>query len=313
MEICKVDKSEYEEQVKECIHAFQSVTFNELNKDKCDELLYFLFKDTKYRLGLILGATNKALQSPFSAPMGGFSPISTSTKIGYFDDALIALKQWAKENEYKSIEFYLPPEFYHENLIAKQVNTLWRHEFIISNIDLNYAFHLSSFNDEYQSQINYNARKNLKISLKANLSFELCTDIDTKQQAYLVIKQNRENKGFPLRMTWEQVAETVKIINSDFFLVKDSSGKAIASAIIFHVAPKVVQVVYWGDIFEYSKLKTMNFLSFKVFEYYKSKNFEVVDLGISTVDSEPNHGLAEFKESIGCSVSPKFKFKYKTN
>ena len=36
----------------------------------------------------------------------------------------------------------------------------------------------------------------------------------------------------------------------------------------------------------------------------KAKEIQIpfIDIGHSTVDSVPNHGLCEFKESIGCSI-----------
>ena len=59
--------------------------------------------------------------------------------------------------------------------------------------------------------------------------------------------------------------------------------------------------------------RTMNFLSYKVLEYYKNTNIKYVDIGPSTEDSLPNYGLCEFKESIGCFIMPKFTMKYEIN
>ena len=56
----------------------------------------------------------------------------------------------------------------------------------------------------------------------------------------------------------------------------------------------------------------MNFLSYKVFEFYSQLGKKNVDLGISTVNSVPNYGLCEFKEGIGCRIDPKFTFVHKT-
>jgi lipid II:glycine glycyltransferase (peptidoglycan interpeptide bridge formation enzyme) len=69
-----------------------------------------------------------------------------------------------------------------------------------------------------------------------------------------------------------------------------------------------VQVIYWGDIPEFSKYKTMNFLSFNIFEHYKKSGLKIVDIGPSTENSIPNYGLCEFKESIGCSIAAKVTF-----
>jgi len=62
---------------------------------------------------------------------------------------------------------------------------------------------------------------------------------------------------------------------------------------------------------EFSEYKTMNFLSFSVFEYYKSQGIRIVDIGPSTENSVPNYGLCEFKESIGCDIAIKTEFSKK--
>jgi hypothetical protein len=39
--------------------------FNQLNEDKCEAVYYLLFKDSKYRLGLIGGVRDNVFTSPF--------------------------------------------------------------------------------------------------------------------------------------------------------------------------------------------------------------------------------------------------------
>ncbi|GHT22569.1 hypothetical protein AGMMS4957_12930 [Bacteroidia bacterium] len=56
-------------------------------------------------------------------------------------------------------------------------------------------------------------------------------------------------------------------------------------------------------------MKTMNFLSYKVFEYYKGAGINIVDIGTSTEEGIPNFGLCEFKESIRCFVDLKYTFR----
>ena len=180
--------------------------------------------------------------------------------------------------------------------------------YTISEADLNYSFNLDNFNKNYASGIWRNARKNLNNALKNDLYFELCKTENEKQTAYNIIKQNRSVRGFPLRMAWEQILKTTTVIPAWFFLVKNNDEQPIASAIVFQVADKVLRVIYWGDLPEYAHLKTMNFLTFKVFEFFKEIGMQFMDIGISTVNSIPNYGLCEFKESIGCDISPNFTF-----
>ena len=108
-------------------------------------------------------------------------------------------------------------------------------------------------------------------------------------------------------MNWESILETQSIIDIDFFIV-NKEKYAIGSAIVFHITSKVVQVVYWGDLSEFSQFKTMNFLSYNLFQYYKKQGIKIIDIGPSTKKSIPNFGLCEFKESIGCDISIKSEF-----
>ena len=73
MEILEVDSSEYQNLIPAPYHVFGSASFNELNKGKCDEVYYLLFKEGKFRLGLIGGRRGNLFTSPFSAPFGGFA------------------------------------------------------------------------------------------------------------------------------------------------------------------------------------------------------------------------------------------------
>ncbi len=308
MEIVAVSEKEYTRIITNPYHIFGSAGFNNVNADKCDSVHYLLFKDSKYRLGIIGGIGNNSFLSPFSAPFGGFSFLQEDVRISYIDEAIILLNKWAKTRELSGIKITLPPTIYQESFLAKQINSLYRNGFHIDKTDLNYAYQLASFTQEYPSSIWYNARKNLKIALANNFSFKKAVLEVEKETTYNIIRQNREARSFPLRMTWQQVQTSAAVIPADFFLVENEAAVAVAAAIVFHVASGIVQVIYWGDLPEYANLKTMNFLSSKVFEHYHQLNLNIIDIGPSTEDSIPNYGLCEFKESIGCSISCKFSF-----
>jgi hypothetical protein len=308
MEIIEVGAKEYTEVIRTPYHVFGSAAFNDLNRNKCDEVSYLLFRDGKYRLGIIGGIRNNVFYSPFSAPLGGFSYVSSDVRLQYIEEAIKSLKQWAKEKGFTSISITLPPSFYETSFLAKQVNCLWREGFEISQLELNHSFDLNFLDENYSEKIWYNARKNLRVAINAGLQFNKCTIEEEKFLAYDIISQNRINRGKPLHMTWEQVSETIRIISADFFLVKTEMQTAIASAIVFHITSTIVQVIYWGDLPGVSDLKPMNFISFKLFEYYTLNGKTIVDIGYSTENSIPNYGLCEFKESIGCEVNPKLTF-----
>lgn len=294
--------------VKNPFHIFGSAAFNELNKSKVERVFYLIFKDSKYRMGLVVGKSGTAAASPFSAPFGGFMPLYDDVKLQTIEESVDCLSGWIKDKGLTKIKITLPPPIYFESYLAKVVNVFYRKSFVTTQIELNYHYDLNKFSESYSDSIWRNARKNLNQALANDLSFTRCDTEDQKKEAYQVIQHNRTVRGVPFRMSWQQIMQTAEIIPADFFLVTEHEQKAIAAAIVFRVAHKIVQVIYWGDLPEFSNLKTMNFLSFKVFEFYKKENYRFIDIGYSTVDSIPNYGLCEFKESIGCDMQPKLVF-----
>lgn len=75
-------------------------------------------------------------------------------------------------------------------------------------------------------------------------------------KAYEIIAANRAHKGFPLRMTLEQVLQTATVIPIDAFTV-NKNKTPIASAIVYRVNNKVAQVIYWGDLPGHSECRPM--------------------------------------------------------
>ena len=306
MEIQEVTNEVYQSVISKPIHVFNSPQFNDLNHSKCESVFYLIFKDTKIRLGIILGLRNDILVSPFSASFGGFDFVSPDVKLYQIDGAFAALISWATNKSFKGIRIIPPPFFYNEDFSAKVVNCIFRAGFETKNIELNYHFQTAVLSKTYEQTIWYNAKKNLNKANSFGLIFEKL-EANQGKLAYDVIAQNRNERGFPLRLSWDELVTTSAIIPIDFFLIKNSTH-TIGSAIVFHVAPSIVRIIYWGDLPEFSENKTMNFLSFHVFNHYKNQGIRLIDIGHSTVDSVPNNGLCEFKESIGCSIGLLYEF-----
>lgn len=287
-------------------HIFNSGAFSKLNESRFEKVYYLIFKDTKTRLGIILGLKDELLLSPFSATFGGFEFVSEDIKLYQIDAALLSLCNWASSKKCIGIKIIPPPFFYKEDFLAKVTNCMYRAGFETKNMELNYHFQTATLSDNYEQTIWYNARKNLKKANSFGLVFQ---KLETSQGklAYDVIAQNRTERGFPLRLSWEQLVATNTVIPMDFFLAK-SATQTIGAAIVYHMTPSIVRIIYWGDLPEFSEYKTMNYLSFQLFNYYKEQGIKIIDIGHSTVDSVPNNGLCEFKESIGCSIGLLYEF-----
>jgi hypothetical protein len=226
-------------------------------------------------------------------------------KISFIEESVKLLQNYLCGIGNNKIVLILPPTDLHFSFVSKQINVLFREGFALRKIDLNYSLDIKRIKDSYIDILWPTARNKLKIVGGNNLTFEICLTEAEKKAAYDVIQINRTSKGYPLKMNWNDVVETTKIIKSDSFIIRDEN-KPIASAIIFYITPDIVQIIYWGDIPEHSYPGVMNLFAGKVFDFYRDKGLNVIDIGPSTEDSIPNYGLGEFKESIGCSVGMKY-------
>lgn len=287
-------------------HIFNTVAFAQLNSDKVDRVHYLSFNDPKPCFGIVLGESNGMLRSPFSAPFGGFLENGTH-RLERLEKAVDMLVDYAKERSLKLL-ITLPPLLYDETKISKWVSVMTR-KMQLSYINLNYHLDISRM-PYYRSVIDRSARNHLNQALRQNYCLHKLNSAnrDDVARVYNVICCNHKERGFPLRMTFEQVWQTVSnVISADFFVL-EHEGVDVAAAQIFHVADGIAQVVYWGDIRQYAKLRPMNYLAYSLLRYYYDQGLRVLDIGPSTENGMPNYGLCEFKENIGCSVTMKYSF-----
>jgi hypothetical protein len=196
---------------------------------------------------------------------------------------------------------------YNETFLAKQINVLYRKGYMNHNLDLDFYIPLQT-KEPYEERIWYNARKNLRISQQQGFEVLLCNDdVESKSMIFEVIKSNRIAKGKPMSMELSDILATASVIPTDFFLLKQQN-QPIAGAIVYAAAPGIRYVPFWGDLPGYTAQKPMNFLSHHIVQHYAAVGEQHLHIGISTESSIPNYGLCEFKESIGCTVTPKLSF-----
>lgn len=302
-----VAKEAYEQVIQHPYHVFNTASFTELNSRKCEEAFCLLYKDTKYRLSLTAGIRDGILLSPFSAPFGGFSFLKQDVQIPVIEKAVKQLEVFALLKSCIGIRLILPPLIYNETFLAKQINVLYRMGYRNSNLDLDFYIPLQN-GESYEELLWYNARKNLRISQQQGFEVTVCNEDEKAQQTiYEVIRENRISKGKPMNMSWDEIRSTASVIPTDFFLLK-RGDEDIAGGIVYKAAAGIRYVPFWGDRPGYTLQKPMNFLSQFIAEFYRHAGDQHLHIGISTENSVPNYGLCEFKESIGCTITPKLSF-----
>lgn len=308
MRFTTVSRREYELSRKNYASVFDTPAFAELNKRKCDQLVYGFFADSKLRLGLVAGIAGGWLRAPFSAPYASFSWISSAPRVADFQDSVAALLAWGREQSLSGIKITLPPPIYGEDIVSKTTAALFNAGFSLQTVDLNFAYNLSAHDDKYEERIDIKARQKLRASQKESFTMELAESEADLSEAYDVIKLNREHRGFPLKMSLHDLASTMEVVPAQTFILREAGGKGVASAVCFRTQPEIAQVIYWGNLPKAIKTNPMNNLAWQLFNYFKREGLRLVDTGPSTDEGIPNLGLSDFKQSVGCIASNKMTF-----
>ena len=284
--------------------------FNLLNAPKVDAVRFFAFASdadsSGYRLGFVVGERGDEWSSPYSAPFGGFI-CSKGVATGEIDEAILALPAFVSAAR-KKLHVTFPPSFYNQNFLTKCISSVIRAGFTMRYVEINHALDFTDAKP-YEKRLWNMAKRNLKQALKCPYEFREETTPEGMAACYEVIRKNRVHRGFPLRMSLEALKNTAAVVPIHYYSL-NLDGVPVSSSIVYNVAPKISQVIYWGDAPGFDEYRPMNLLAFKMFELYKSLGMDYLDIGISTEFGVPNVGLCSFKESIGCFAELKYSFDF---
>lgn len=305
MKLLELDANSYLQNVSSAFSLFDTVPFAELNRHKVDRVHYLLFADERKKFALIGGEKNGVFRLPFSASFCAFTPLEKNIRLEFYHQAVAALVAWCRARAFVKIENLQPPLFYAPSHLSKMQNALLNNGFCLEAYDLNYEYDLTAHSRNVCERLSRAARKNFRTAERARLVFSKTEDFSI---TYHTIRKNRQERGFPLHMSLDEVRKTAQFIPTDLFVVRTQEGLTIAAAVVHRMSEQIVRVVYWGSLKEYEAMRPVNFLAENLFEFYTQKNFRIADIGTSTVEGIPNFGLCNFKEGIGCRCSPKLLF-----
>jgi hypothetical protein len=305
--LIEVDSKRYRKLFPSDPHPFISESFIELNKHKVDRIVHLIDSTDRPEIGLIGGVRDGILNSPFSAPFGGFHFRKEIMYINEIDHFLLSLKALVSSSGFRGIELILPPDIYHPSFNAKTISSLLRNDFNLLSLDITNWVDLEKFSGSFRQK---NSREYYRQAIRNGLSFDLVSGTDKKEEVYTLISENRAKYGRSIFMSFSDIQATGNLWSVDFFKVCDPNGIMVASAVFYQNHPEICYGVFWGDNETGRPLRAMDFLSFNLWTYYKDLGYKYIDLGISTERGIPNEGLLRFKESHDSVSSLRYKFSY---
>lgn len=308
----RVTAREYRELVPDRAVFFNEPDFTELNKGKVDEVFYLiLMRENSARYGLIAGRAANEMRTPFSAPYSFPVAIINESKQETIDAALSVYEDYCISLGIESIRFIFPPLFYDEHLLSGWVSAFYRSRYEVLSLDINYSLDLDKLNvdeETYGGLITQKGRKGLRRAERLGLEIVRCETDEDYMAAYDIIRIGHESKGFPVKLSFKELMDTLKLVGHDAFIVK-KDGVGIVAEVLYRINDRIVQGIYTGTHPDYMDCNGMNLLTYHTIRYYGALGYRILDKAISTEDSIPNYGLCNFKESVGGNRSLKYIFR----
>lgn len=183
-------------------------------------------------------------------------------------------------------------------------HALLRRGLRVTSSELSYGIDVSPFADaaDYRASLKAPARRALRHADDEPYEYRLAeTDLEFAI-GYELIAANRARRGYPLRLSLDYLLA----LRADFgqrirFFTLHHDETPVAAALLYRLRPDIELVEYWGDHHELDR-SPMNRLAAEVCGRAIDEGVRLVDLGISSVDGEPNDGLIQFKQSIGATA-----------
>lgn len=283
---------------------YDKLEFHKLHKKNAQKVYEINFiKKNNIIAKIYVGIKEKTACIPYSSPFSNII-LKEDYKIETLDLVVKSLIRLKEDLNLQKIKITLPPSIY-DIWSEEKISILLNNNFQIKYIDINNYFDLRKDINQDRS-----VKKDYNIALKNNLVLEK----SSLKEAYEIIKQNREERGYPLRMTLEHLQEVEKKIVNEIrcYIVKKDEEK-LASAIIFEVSKEIYQVIYWGNLEKYKNQKPMAYLANELVKIFSRENISILDIGPSSEYGEINQGLYQFKKNLGCKSCLKFSLEYKND
>lgn len=247
---------------------------------------------------------NKRALTPVRAPFGSFlfseglSPLVLYEFIQHCEEHL-----WRKG--VKSVYIGEPPLYYRKSGELLQT-ILLNLGYRISKAELSSGIRVDSIS--FEEKIEAWEKRKLKQSKMKGLTCKT-PPLSELEDVYYFILRCRQQRGHTLSMTLEELMKTVTTFNKSFFLFVTYCKKEMAAAsIAIQVNPSILYNFYSGHLKKFDTLSPMVLLTNNLYEFCGTHRIQLLDLGTSAVNGQPNFSLLDFKLRLGAVPSIKLSF-----
>ena len=296
-------------------HLFNEPEFFRLHASSANDVYAQLVRSadsTVFATIAVYDLGDGAYASPRQGTFGGVG-LNCACELPLIERFLLVVLGHVKAAGAGSIELKCPPFSHDLALMSVVSNILLRRGAVLSGWELNYDMQVDR--RALLERIDYGNVKRIRKCLRQGFSAQKLPDAACAQ-VHQLISDNRARRGYALSMSAEQLAAMASLFPGrlHFFAVypRERAAGMAAAAVCMALTPKILYVFYWGDSAGMESYSPTAMLAGYIYEFCQSSGFALLDAGTSTVDGEPNHGLARFKKNLGFSESLKLAYRWPT-
>lgn len=288
---------------------FQTNSFFQLHEnEKCH--FFSFYNDEKLAATIHVCEVEKGVfQSPYRGTYGGFAfyqDLDYQTIQAVISTLITTLK-----NQYSAQKIIIKNAPFAHNLHQNTVifNILYNLGFNISLQEVNHTLIIDDA--PLFEKMKRNNKKRFKKCEREGMIFEQISEENKAQKIYDVIVENRSSKGYFVSMTFEQIMQMKAVFPNDiYFFQARLNNEIAASSVCIRLNHNILYVFYWGDKPGFEQYSPVVFLAEGIYRFAQSNHFKLLDAGTSSLNGILNLGVANFKEGLGFTASPKLVFSY---
>jgi len=290
---------------------FNTLAFYNLHRPSSSNGFYFLLRNRTS--GASAGAVHFCeaepghFRSPLRGSYAGFELArGTDIPLACMEKFEQAVEAFLASHGARRVSVSLPPLAYHPHTASVWINILLRAGFVIDRHELIYSLEVDG--ESFVSKIDRGNKKQLAKCERNGLAVR-SLEREEYRAAYEVIVENRAKKGNAVSVSWSALDDMVQqcpLAVRCFGVFQDA--KMIASSVCIAVNPDVLYVFYWGEVAGVETLSPVTLLARHLYEVCQNEKIALLDVGASTLEGVPNHGLIRYKKALGCTESLKLFF-----
>lgn len=206
----------------------------------------------------------------------------------------------------RRLDIVLPPLVYAPERVALAFNALTMAGYRVSRQELNQSIEIR--HSDFLTLGNYANKKRFNRAVREGVTARRLKR-EEFEAAYDVIVESREKKNYVISMSWPQIEEMAETFPDDIIVYGGFLHNAmIAAAICVKVNGEILYVYSWGERVGFEGISPVTVIAAALYRFARSADIACLDLGTSSVQGEPNHGVFAFKKSLGAKPSIKMYF-----